>query len=129
MEKPTNSLKRILVVDDEPLVASAVQMVLSFGGYAAQVVTRSRDALPKLEAGGFDLVITDFNMPEMNGDELALHIKARWPDLPIIMLTAYAESLRASGKPLPGVDALLSKPFDVAELRLTVARALAARNP
>ena len=76
----------------------------------------------------FDLVITDFTMPGMKGDALAVQIKARRPGLPVIMLTAYAESIRASKNPLPGVDALINKPFDLADFRGAVAQALAGRN-
>ena len=128
MEPATITAKRILVVDDEPLVGNSVSMVLGFGGYKVQVTNGGKEALAMLEQSEFDLVITDFNMPGMNGDELALHLKARWPDMPIIMLTAYAENLRASETGLPGVDALISKPFEVAELRLVVAQAFSGRN-
>jgi DNA-binding response OmpR family regulator len=51
-------------------------------------------------------------------------IKARWPRKPVIMLTAFAENIRASGNPLPGVDALLSKPFDLTVFRAVVVATL-----
>ena len=128
MPTPSNTLKRILVVDDEPLVGNSVRMLLALDGYEVQAAGGGEEALALLEQSGFNLVITDYTMPGMRGDELALHIKARWPDKPVIMLTAYAENLRASGNVPPGVDALISKPFDLADFRFTVAQALAGRQ-
>ncbi len=128
METPSSALKRILVVDDEPLVANAVKMVLTFAGYKVQTAGSGEEALATMEQGEFDLIITDFSMQGMKGDELALHIKARWPHLPVIMLTAYAENIRDSLNVVTCVDTLISKPFDVDQLRLAVARALAGGN-
>ena len=72
--------------------------------------------------GKFDLVITDFAMPNMKGDELAATIKARAPGQPVVMITAYAEMLQSSGNPLPGVDFVISKPFLLENLREAIAK-------
>ena len=121
--------RRILVVDDEPLVCDAVKMMLDFDGHAVETAASAKDALAALEKGKFDLVITDFEMPVMKGDELAAAIKARDPLQPVVMITAYAELLRASGNPLTGVDYLISKPFLLENLREAIAKVtpLAAR--
>jgi CheY-like chemotaxis protein len=68
------------------------------------------------------LVITDFEMPMMKGDELAAAIKARAPKQPVVMITAYAEMLQASGNPLTGVDLIISKPFLLENLREAIAK-------
>ena len=70
----------------------------------------------------FDLVITDFEMPVMKGDELAAAIKARTPNQRVVMITAYAEMLQASGNQLAGVDCLISKPFLLENLREAIAK-------
>ena len=75
------------------------------------------------EKAQFDLVITDFEMPVMKGDELAAAIKARAPNQPVVMITAYAEMLQASGNPLTGVDCIISKPFLLENLREAIAKA------
>ena len=75
-----------------------------------------------------DLVITDFTMSGMKGDELARLIRARWPGTGIVLLTGSADLLRAAGTPLPGVDALISKPFGIEEIRKTLTDVLAARK-
>jgi CheY-like chemotaxis protein len=119
---PAFPQKRILVVDDEPLVCDAVKMMLEFDGHAVETAGRAKDALAMLEKGKFDLVFTDFEMPIMKGDELAAAIKARDPSQPVVMITAYAEMLQAAGNPLTGVDFVISKPFLLENLREAIAK-------
>jgi CheY-like chemotaxis protein len=121
--------KRILVVDDEPFVCDAVKMMLMFDGHEVTTANCGKDALAVFEKGKFDVVITDFAMPVMKGDELAANIKAQAPDQPIVMITAYAEMLQASGNPLPGVDFVISKPFLLENLREAIAKVLSGKNP
>jgi CheY-like chemotaxis protein len=122
MKIPAIPQRRILVVDDEPLVCDAVKMMLDFDGHVVETVGSGKDALAMLEKGKFDLVITDFEMPTMKGDELAAAIKARDPKQPVIMITAYAEMLQAAGNPLSGVDLVVSKPFLLENLRAAIAK-------
>ena len=114
--------RRILVVDDEPLVCDAVKMMLDFDGHLVQTANNGKEALAIFAAGQFDLVITDFEMPVMKGDELAAAIKARAPKQPVVMITAYAELLQSSGNRLTGVDFVISKPFLLENLREAIAR-------
>jgi CheY-like chemotaxis protein len=122
MTTPGFPQRHILVVDDEPLVCDAVKMMLDFDGHVVQTATNGKDALALLSATAFDLVITDFEMPGMRGDELAAAIKARSPSQPVVMITAYAEMLQASGNPLTGVDHIISKPFLLENLREAIAK-------
>ena len=119
-----DSKKRILVVDDEPFVCDAVKMMLAFDGHDVVTANDAREALTVFEKNKFDLVITDFAMPGMKGDELAAAIKARSPRQPVVMITAYAEMLQSSGKKLPGVDFLVSKPFLLEHLREAISTVL-----
>ena|SRR5437660_1054600 len=114
--------KHILVVDDEPFVCDAVKMMLDFDGHTVETATNAKEALAIFARQKFDVIITDFAMPEMKGDELAVAIKAQSPKQPIVMITAYAEMLQASGKNLPGVDLVISKPFLLENLRDAIAR-------
>ena len=116
--------KRILVVDDEPFVCDAVKMMLAFDGHDVVTANDAKEALTVFDNDKFDLVITDFAMPGMKGDELAAAIKARAPRQPVVMITAYAEMLQSSGKKLPGVDFLVSKPFLLEHLREAIATVL-----
>ncbi len=122
MKAPAFPQRRILVVDDEPLVCDAVKMMLDFDGHVVKTAGNGKDALAMLDQEEFDLVITDFQMPAMKGDELAAAIKARAPKQPVVMITAYAEMLHASGNPLTGVDLIISKPFLLENLREAIAK-------
>ena len=122
MTTPPFPQRRILVVDDEPLVCDAVKMMLNFDGHVVETVGSGKAALAMLDGSKFDLVITDFQMPDMKGDELAAAIKARDPKYPVVMITAYAEMLQASGNPLTGVDFILGKPFLLENLREAIAK-------
>ena len=115
--------KKIMVVDDEPLVCEAVKMLLEFDGHEVVTAGNGSEALALFEQGRFDLVITDYNMPGMKGDELALALKARRPGQPVIMLTAHAEMIKTTTVPLTGVDQLVSKPFQLADLRAAIQKA------
>ena len=114
--------RRILVVDDEPLVCDAVKLMLDFDGHEVETAGSGKEALAKLEKSRFDLVITDYEMPAMKGDVLAAAIKARDPKQAVVMITAYAELLQSSGNPLTGVDWLISKPFLLENLREAIAK-------
>ena len=121
MSEPAFPQRRILVVDDEPFVLEAVKMMLSFDGHVVTTVGDAKEALGLLERKEFDLVITDYAMPGMRGDELAARIKASKPTQPVVMITAYAEML--TGRSLPGVDFMISKPFLLENLREAIAKA------
>ena len=129
MAKPGISIKRILVVDDEPFVCEAVKMMLTFDGHSVKTTNSAKEALTILETEKFDLVITDFAMPAMKGDELAAQIKARLPHQPVIMITAYAEMLQSSGNVLLGVDCLIGKPFLLENLRAAILKVLPEPGP
>lgn len=115
--------RRILVVDDEPFVCDAVRMMLAFDGHLVETASNGKDALAMMAKGKFDLVITDYEMPTMKGDELAAAIKARDPKQPVVMITAYAEKLQSEKNPLTGVDFVISKPFLLENLREAIASA------
>lgn len=128
MAAPVVPTKKILVVDDEPFVCDAVKMMLTFDGHEVRTANSGKEALAVLAKERFDLVITDFAMPVMKGDELAGAVKALNPEQPVIMITAYAEMLQSSGNPLSGVDRLISKPFLLDDLREAIARVLPGNN-
>lgn len=105
------------MVDDQPFVCDAVRMMLDFDGHSVETANSGQAALALLEKHAFDVVITDYAMPGMKGDELAAIIKARSPKQPVVLITAYAEMLQSSREPLAGVDHVMSKPFLLEDLR------------
>lgn len=117
MSKPTTAPRRILVVDDEPFVCDAVRMMLAFDGHQVETAGSGKEALSLFQKGKYDVVLTDYAMPAMKGDELAVAIKAISPGQPIVLITAYAEMLKSEDNPLQGVDFIVSKPFLLENLR------------
>lgn len=117
MNDPAVSPKKILVVDDEPFVCDTVKLLLACDGHEVDTAASGREALEKFSACKYDVVITDYSMPEMKGDELGVKIKSLVPQQPVILITAYAEMLRGSEKPIEGIDHLISKPFLLEHLR------------
>jgi CheY-like chemotaxis protein len=113
--------KRILLVDDQRPVRDAINLLLGLDEHTVVGATNGVEALALFRADHFDLVITDFEMPQMKGNELATRIKQISPSQPILMITAYAERLDNADNP---VDAVLNKPFQLEDLRRAVAELL-----
>lgn len=121
--------QRILVVDDEPYVCDALKMLLTLDGHEVVTAYSGAEALEIFGQKTFDLVITDYSMPTMKGDELGAAIKARNAAQPVIMITAFVEILQGTNAPLPGVDVLVSKPFRLDHLREAIAKVVSAKVP
>jgi CheY-like chemotaxis protein len=113
--------RRILVVDDEPLVCDSVKRVLLHDGHEVRTVPGPAEALALLKTESFDVVFVDYLMPVMKGDALAAAIKARMPRQPVVLMSATAETLELSSQPMSGVDSMLGKPFELDDLRALIA--------
>ena len=109
--------KHILLVDDEPSVRGAFRMMLEIDDHKVTEASNGAEALDLFTKGQFDLVMTDFEMPLMKGNELALRIKKSAPKQPILMITVYGKELGDSENP---VDAILNKPFTINDLRRAI---------
>ena len=110
-----------MLVDDQRSVRETINLLLRLDGHTVTEAGTGAVALDLFMQGHFDLVITDFEMPNMNGNELAAKIKQASPTQPILMITAYADRLRESDNP---VDAILDKPFQIEDLRRAIAKLL-----
>jgi CheY-like chemotaxis protein len=117
-------MKRILVVDDDPLVCQSIGMMLAVDGHQIETAANGQQALALFEVGKFDVILTDYEMPIMKGDRLAAAIKALAPNQAIGMVTGYAETMQSLGGSLPGVDLVLLKPFGLDALRQAVTKLL-----
>jgi two-component system, probable response regulator PhcQ len=117
----------ILMVDDEPHILNAFQRALRKESYAVMTAESGEEGLKLLEAREFSLVISDYNMPQMNGLEFFRTVKTLYPHLLTIMLTGQAEmniAIQAINE--AGVYKFIQKPWDNAELKITILRALEA---
>jgi CheY-like chemotaxis protein len=113
----------IMVVDDEVSVGNFIGEVLRDAGYEVALFNESPRALRHLQAHHQDVavLITDQNMPLMNGQELAEQSKALNPDLPVVLITGFATSFQSKQWRRLGLDGFLTKPFRIDELLDTVA--------
>ena len=116
----TGPCKSILVVDDDPAARESLRLLLNIDRHVVTEAGDGQEALALFTASRYDLVITDYLMPGMLGDELAQNIWNISPSQPILLVTAYAEKLLAAGQP---GEYMLSKPWSIDELRRAVAEA------
>ena len=110
--------KRILLADDQQAVREAIRFLLELDDHSVTEARNGREAYDLFSRSSFDLVITDYAMPEMAGNELANRIKRLTPSQPVLMITAYTGDNIAENP----VDALLNKPFTFQQLREAIAR-------
>jgi len=115
---PLRGNERVLIVDDEELVLSAIGGSLERLGYRVSAELKSPEALRKFQAApdSFDLVITDQTMPHMSGLELSRAIHELRPNIPIIIVTGFSPELSGRSAHSLGLAAILGKPIDFGEL-------------
>jgi DNA-binding response OmpR family regulator len=112
--------QRVLVVDDDPTVSDVVRRYLERAGLAVTLAADGPDALEVFERDHPDLVVLDLMLPGIDGLEVCRRLRARAPDVPIVMLTALGEEAdRVLGLQL-GADDYVTKPFSPRELALRV---------
>jgi CheY-like chemotaxis protein len=121
IERPS---KHILCVDDEPSVLRVLTLAFEQAGYKVTPTGSSIDALAKLRADpkGFDVLVTDQTMPELTGLDLATRVFKLRRDLPVVLISGYAE-LTGPRRP-PSVRCHVQKPALIEELVAAVERAL-----
>lgn len=97
-------------------------MMLKYYGHEAWTVDNGEAAIALCKTQQFDLIITDYYMPDMKGDELSAIIKRDWPGQKILMITAFDYEILAPSKSMGGADAVLTKPFPMETLLTAVAK-------
>jgi CheY-like chemotaxis protein len=120
METETNLGKRILLVDDERVTRELIRDLLAQDEHIVVEANNGAEAYALFTNGQYDLVMTDFLMPFVNGDELAARIRQLAPCQPILMMTGHDFKCRP-GSP---VNAVLHKPFDYMDLQQEIAKLL-----
>ena len=103
--------RKILVVDDDPVVGKSFDRVLSGKGYAVITAQNGEEALHKLANENYDAVFTDIKMPGMSGIEVAQKIKAAKPWLPVVIVTGYSTDAYRAAAEAAGVSGFLQKPL------------------
>jgi DNA-binding NtrC family response regulator len=115
----------VLVVDDDADLGKVLVALLAKAGHASEHVLSGPQALAHMEERPFDAVLTDLRMPEMDGMTLLKEVGRRWPQVPVILLTAHGSIPAAVEAMRAGAVDFILKPFDPAELAFVVGKALA----
>lgn len=114
MTETKTAQKRILVVDDEPVIVQFVDRVLRGAGYMTNTAGSGVEALQVAEgAAPYDLVVADVNMPGITGPDLIGRLRMRQPDLRVLYLTGYNDQLFAARNVLWEGEAFLDKPTTI----------------
>lgn len=116
----------ILLVEDDPGIAAALNKELQAEGYRVTVATRGDDGLAHARQHRLDVVITDLKLPGLSGLDLVAQLRAAKPKLPIILMTAFGSTETAIEATKQGAFDYLLKPFDVTELLDLVTKAVAS---
>lgn len=120
--------QKILVVEDEYLSRNNLCKFLAGEGYIIRDAANGAEALEKITSESFDLVITDFVMPHVDGLRLIELVRGKWPQLPLILITGYL-SAHAGEMILEGRAArIITKPIDLDELLTAVKRTLESKT-
>jgi two-component system response regulator AtoC len=120
-----SSQESVLVVDDDPAVRKILHALLIQAGIQVVVVASACEALAMLEDHPVDVMITDLNMPEMDGMTLLGRVSAQWPAVPVVILTAHGSVPVAVEAMKRGASDFVLKPFDRDELLFVVRKAIA----
>jgi CheY-like chemotaxis protein len=118
---------RVLVVDDDPVVAKSFDRVLSGKGYAVITARDGPEALAKLAREDYDAVFTDIRMPGMDGLEVAARIKATRPWLPVVIVTGYGSPASEARAKQIGVAGFLHKPLSPEMIEGSAREAMASK--
>ena len=123
-------MSRVLIADDEDSMRLLVARAIAMDGHEIVTAQDGAEALDILtrEDGAFDLLLTDIQMPVMDGIALALSAARDFPDLTVLLMTGFADQRERASNLQALVHDVITKPFSVADIRTAVADALAAKR-
>jgi len=112
-----------MVIDDEPIVVKRLKPALEKSGHEVEVFTNGSEAIKRIEASPFDIVVTDVRMDEVDGIEVLRHVKEMSPRTKVIIITGYATIEMAREALVKGAFDFIAKPFKPDELRTVIDKA------
>ncbi len=115
---------RILIAEDEKTQRDLLEGFLKKEGFSVETASSGRQALEKIEAAYIDIALLDYKMPELDGLQTLREIRKRFPDLPVVMMTAYGTVETAVASMKEGALDYLTKPIDLDELLLIIGKVL-----
>ena len=129
MSASMSASRKVLVVDDDPVVRKSIDRVLTGKGYAVITAQNGEEALNKLNEEKYDLVYTDIRMPGIDGLEVAEQVKARRPWTPVVIITGYGTDEAQARAKAAGVSSFVHKPLSPEMIEDSARHALAAPAP
>jgi len=117
----------ILLVDNDTNHLHLLSILLESKGFVATIASNGNSALEKLAKYRFGMLITDYNMPGMNGIELSIKVKEQYPDIYIVMITADIGSDLVEAAANAGISQIISKPINITKLLTTIRSSLRMR--
>ncbi len=116
--------KQLLVVDDSEGIQNVLSAIFSLMGHDVTLAGNGLEASTLFLTGSYDLVVTDFQMPFMNGWEFSRLVKEQSPNTPVIVITGCCDDTQRKKLNANGVDAIILKPFKLEEIEKAVQRLL-----
>lgn len=124
-----STLRKVLVVDDDPTIGKSFNRVLSQKGYVVITAKNAHEALKKMREEEYDVVFTDIKMPGMDGLELAERVKAKRPWTPVVIVTGYGTTANEERAKAVGVSDFLYKPLSPEMIEESAMNALLVPAP
>ena len=114
--------KRIFILDDEEMIRDLLSETFAQAGYELDTAMNGREALLKLEKARFDLLITDLRLPDISGMEVLDEVREKYPEMGVIMITAFGSIKNAVRAMKSGAFDYITKPFNLDEIELVVGK-------
>ncbi len=118
----SSEVTNILVIEDEDQVRQSYEDMFAFFGYEVESVPNGREGMSRITKKDYDIVVTDLNMPEMNGIEVLKYIKKKKPYIEVIVITGYATLENAIEAMKVGAYDYFAKPIDIEHVRIVLSK-------
>jgi CheY-like chemotaxis protein len=122
-DDPGGEKLRVMILDDEPIVGKRLSPALEKQGFEVEVFLDPREALARLEAVDFDIIVTDVRMEEIDGIQVLEHVMTSCPNTRVILITGYATVEVAREALVKGAFDFIAKPFKPKDLRAVINKA------
>ena len=120
---PTKQKPSILVIDDEPIVGKQLKPMLQKSGFEVEALEDPAEAIARLDERGFDIVVTDLRMEEVDGIQVLEHVMRHCKETKVILITGYATVEVAREALVKGAFDFIAKPFKPVDLRAAINKA------
>lgn len=128
MSQVPKSRATVLIIDDEPVLRNILSNTINRAGFKAVTAMDGMDGLEKLRGARIDIVISDIKMPRMDGLEFLSRSKVEFPEIPVILITAYANEFTGRDAFASGADDFIVKPFKNHDIKYALERMLVRVN-